>query len=150
MSKYTPRFTEEFVKQHQAKHGKGVVAVAEAVKPKKKPNTTRRTKLEQSLTAQLERIDVPEWVEEYKFHSIRDWRFDFAWPDLQIAVEVEGLIHNATQGGHQTMKGYTANCEKYNEATLWNWQVYRFTNPMVKSGEAAVLIQRALTRRANQ
>lgn len=117
--------------------------------PIKKKRASKRSKLEDSLSSQLVRIGVIEWREEYKFHSTRDWRFDFAWPDLKIAAEVEGLIHNATQGGHQTMKGYTENCIKYNEAALWGWQVYRFTNPMIKSGEAAEVIQRALMRRAS-
>ena len=109
-------------------------------KPVKKKRASRRSNLEQSLEAQLKRIDVPEWMAEYKWHSTREWRFDFAWPDLRVAVEVEGLVRNATQGGHQNMKGYSDNCEKYNHAQLWGWQVYRFTNQHIKSGLSLIHI----------
>ena len=27
---------------------------------------------------------------EYRFDDVRKWRFDFAWPSLMFAVEVEG------------------------------------------------------------
>lgn len=31
-------------------------------------------------------------VSEYKFHESRRWRFDYAWPDHKIALEVEGGV----------------------------------------------------------
>ena len=30
-------------------------------------------------------------LREYKFHPRRDWRFDFAWPEKKLAVEIQGL-----------------------------------------------------------
>lgn len=35
--------------------------------------------------------------------------------------------------GHLSAKVYSANCEKYNQAALLGWRVFRFTNPMVNS-----------------
>lgn len=32
----------------------------------------------------------PEFVREHRFHPTRRWRFDFAWPDEKVALEVEG------------------------------------------------------------
>ncbi len=61
---------------------------------------------------------VPE--REYKFHDTRRWRFDFAWPEIKLAVEVEG------QGRHQTFVGFRRDCDKYNAALALGWRVLRF------------------------
>ena len=45
----------------------------------------------------------PEPELEYRFHPFRKWRFDFAWPEQKVAVEMEGgvFIGGAhTRGGH--------------------------------------------------
>lgn len=114
-----------------------------------KKKSTKRSKLESDLEAQLTRMECVEWRQEYKFHSVREWRFDLAWPDLYFAVEVDGLVRDG-KGGHQTMSGVTEDCRKHAEALLWGWQVYRCTNAMIKSGEAAETILRLLTRRETQ
>lgn len=60
---------------------------------------------------------------EHKFHPERKWRFDYAIIRAQkVAIEYEG-----TGGRHHTVIGYTKDCEKYNEAQLLGWKVYRFT-----------------------
>ena len=70
---------------------------------------------------------------EFLFHKKRKWRFDLAWPDLLIAVEVEGGIW--TGGRHVRGEGYEGDCEKYNEAQLAGWMVLRFTPGMIKKGK---------------
>lgn len=57
---------------------------------------------------------------EHRFDAERLWRFDFAWPDYKIAVEIEG------QGRHQTVDGQRKDCEKYNRATVLGWRVLRY------------------------
>lgn len=57
---------------------------------------------------------------EYRFHPTRKWRFDFAIPELKLAVEIEG------RGRHQTVDGFRKDCEKYNAALLLGWRVLRF------------------------
>lgn len=69
--------------------------------------------------------DLPKT--EYRFLKKRRFRFDFAWPDRMIAMEVEGGVWMKGGGGHTTGKGYTRDLEKYNLATLHGWEVYRFT-----------------------
>jgi len=72
---------------------------------------------------------------EYRFSDTRRWRFDFAWPDRRIAVEIEG----GTKFGmskHSRGDGYVNDCRKYNQAALLGWDVFRFTTQMVLSGEA--------------
>ena len=70
-------------------------------------------------------LDIPK--AEYRFLKKRRFRFDFAWPDIMIAMEVEGGVWMKGGGGHTTGKGYTRDLEKYNLATLHGWKVYRFT-----------------------
>lgn len=66
---------------------------------------------------------LPMPTAEWKFHPERLWRFDFAWPQEKIALEVEGLT--ASGGRHQRLAGYEADCEKYNQAALLGWIVLR-------------------------
>jgi len=77
---------------------------------------------------------------EYRFHPTRRWRFDLAWPEIMLAVEVEG--GSWTGGRHVTGSGFEADCEKYNEAVLSGWSVLRFTGDQIKSGYALVMIER--------
>ncbi|EKO3894347.1 hypothetical protein P0F23_001752 [Vibrio metschnikovii] len=86
---------------------------------------------------------VPE--PEFRFKGLcgkRRWRFDFAYPDLMIAIEIEGGIY--TKGRHTRGKGYEADCEKYNTATAMGWKVFRFTTGMVNSGQAVSVIEKIL------
>ena len=82
-------------------------------------------------------LEVPQM--EYKFLDQRRFRFDFAWPQLHIAVEVEGGVW--TGGRHTRGKGYTRDLEKYNLATLHGWKVYRFTTQDVTSGNAIAFMK---------
>lgn len=98
--------------------------------------------LELELLAQIRLCGLPEPEMEYRFHSVRKWRFDFCWPDRMIAVEVEGGTW--AMGRHTRPAGYEADCEKYTEATLLGWRLLRFTGDMIKDGRALNFIIRAL------
>lgn len=93
---------------------------------------------------------IPEFVEEFKFHPTRKWRFDIAWPEKQIAVEYEGATWIA--GRHTRGSGFAKDCEKYNSAVCLGWKVLRFTAEMVKSGEAlaTILKLRKLTEKESE
>ena len=64
---------------------------------------------------------LPEPVPEYRFHPVRRWRFDYAWPLHKFALEVEGGIW--TQGRHTRGSGAVADLEKYSEAALAGWRL---------------------------
>lgn len=85
------------------------------------------------------RLSMPE--SEYRFHPGRRWRFDFAWPDRMLAIEVEGGTY--TSGRHNRAAGFAKDCEKYNEAAIAGWTVLRFTGEQVKTGEALQVVERA-------
>lgn len=70
-------------------------------------------------------------VKEYKFHPTRKWRFDYAFPEHKIAIEVEGGVW--TSGRHTRPQGFLGDMEKYNTATLMGWRVFRTTpNELVR------------------
>jgi hypothetical protein len=82
---------------------------------------------------------------EYRFAAPRRWRFDFAWPGLMLAVEVEGLVFGG-KSRHTTIGGYAKDCDKYNEASLRGWVVLRFTGAHIRTGEALKMIERGIER----
>ena len=66
-----------------------------------------------------------EPVREFVFAPPRRWRFDFAWPDLKVAVEIDGGTWNG--GRHASGVGMQGDLEKHNRATCLGWKVLRFT-----------------------
>lgn len=97
---------------------------------------------EELLALQIRAVKLWEPIREYKFDSIRKWRFDFAWPNLRLAVEIEGGIW--TGGRHTRGQGFLDDCEKYNQAALVGWMVLRFPTEQINSGEALQFIEAAL------
>jgi very-short-patch-repair endonuclease len=97
--------------------------------------------LEDELVVYMAFANLPEPVREYKFHPTRRWKFDFAYPDQKIAIEVEGGTW--ISGRHSRGSGYQADCEKYNAAVLLGWKVLRFTRAMIE-GNAVETIKSIL------
>ena len=68
----------------------------------------------------------------------RRFRFDFAWADKMLGVEIEGGVFSG--GRHTRGVGYSRDLEKYNLAAMHGWTVYRFTTQDVKQGIAVRFI----------
>ena len=99
----------------------------------------RRSSLEAAFADQARRLRLPPWVEEHRFAlSIgRQWRFDFAWPDRMLAVEIDG---GAFSGGRHTRgAGFVEDCRKLTAATLLGWRVLRFTSGDLEDHHGAVV-----------
>lgn len=86
--------------------------------------------------------DLPE--REILFSS-RGWRFDFAWRDRMLAVEVDGGTKRG-RSRHSQGAGYEGDCRKLNHAAELGWRVFRFTTAMVESGEAIAEVESLLAR----
>ena len=97
--------------------------------------------LEDKLEFQLKSAKITGFTREYKFHSKRRWRLDFAWIDQKIGVEVEGGIW-LPRSGHNTGVGISRDVEKGNALTLLGWKLIRVTGKMIKSGEALNIIEK--------
>ena len=74
-------------------------------------------------------LEGPELVKEYRFHPTRRWRFDRAYPECKVGIEIEGATWAG--GRHTREPGYSGDCEKYNEAARLGWRVFRFTRLML-------------------
>lgn len=96
-----------------------------------------------TLLYQIRERGLPAPVREHRFHPVRRWRFDFAWPDRMLAAEIEGGVF--TRGRHVRGAGFTRDAEKYNNATLLGWQVIRVTPAQISGGDAIEWITQALT-----
>jgi len=55
------------------------------------------------------------------FHPTRQWRFDFAWPDHKVAIEIQGFGK-----GHNSYAGMSSDYEKHNAAMLLGWKILYF------------------------
>lgn len=76
---------------------------------------------------------ISQLAYNYRFHSKRKWRFDFALPDVRIAIEIEGVFYDGRTSRHTTAIGYSQDCEKYNNAVLAKWWILRYTNYQIRS-----------------
>ena len=94
-------------------------------KTKKSRQTANASQIRDVFTVICKTDLGVECVKEYKFHPERRWRFDYAIPEYKIALEVEGGVW--TQGRHTRPQGFLGDVEKYNQATLMGWRVFRTT-----------------------
>lgn len=75
--------------------------------------------------------DIPAPEAEYRFHPIRRWRVDFAWPKYLLAVEIDGTCFwnpKARGGRHNTDSD---RC-KMNCLQEMGWTVFRFSTLQIK------------------
>jgi len=96
----------------------------------------KRKELEDIFAAQVLSYGLPEPLREARFHPLRKWQFDFAWPERGLAVEVEG--GHWVRGRHVRPQGFARDTEKYNAAVALGWRVLRFTGDAVRNGTAIV------------
>lgn len=105
------------------------------------------SRAEDAFAAQLPSGAIAQAIREYRFDpGGRRWRFDFAWPGLKVAVEIEGGTFIA--GRHTRGAAFEADCEKYAEAMIQGWMVLRVTPRMVNDGRALTLLSRVMWIRA--
>jgi hypothetical protein len=94
------------------------------------------------VAAYFSQQGLPPSVTEHAFHYSRKWRFDFAWLEQKVALEVEGGIWIA--GGHSRGSGQVKDHEKMNNAALLGWYVLRCQPKELCTLETVWLIWRML------
>jgi very-short-patch-repair endonuclease len=72
---------------------------------------------------------------EHRFHPQRKWKFDFAWPEIKVAIEVEG------RGRHQRPGGFVKDCEKYNTAESMGWHIYRWPASYINKSRIEEIVE---------
>jgi very-short-patch-repair endonuclease len=107
----------------------------------------KQSDLEAMMAGSLRMNSLPEPVAEYRFAQglNRKWRFDFAYPEVKVAIEVEGGTW--AQGRHNRGSGMEGDMEKYNLAAMLGWLVLRFNDHMIEDNRAADSVRAALMLR---
>lgn len=124
-------------------------------------NKAKPSELERLLEFQMRAAGLPVFETEYRFAAhkvglgdgirarlaragLRDWRFDFAFVGLSLAIEIEGGAF--TDGRHTRGKGFSEDLIKYDAAMRLGWTVYRCDGELVKSGRALRTIEQLVER----
>ena len=97
------------------------------------------------LESKLKNVEV---VKEFKFHPVRKWRFDYAFPNYQVAVEVDGGVWAG--GRHINPAGYIKDIDKLNTAASMGWLVLRITTDDKFSSKTYELIEKTIELRKNE
>lgn len=80
-----------------------------------------------ALLLLLRQAGLPEPQLEYHFHPKRRWRFDLAWPERRLALEIDGGEWLEHGGRHNS----DTDREKLNAAATLGWRVLRVSGKMV-------------------
>jgi len=100
-----------------------------------------QSELELQALAQIRDAGFPEPEQQYEGIENRRYRFDFAWPQDLIAVEIHG---GAWMGkGHTGGKGFSEDRRKMNLANLSGWMVFEFTADMLNADELVPTLKEA-------
>ena len=112
---------------------------------KKAIKKAKTGELEATMLSQIAAARLLPCSPQYVFHSTRKWRFDFAWPEIRFAVEVNGGIY--VRGGHSRGKGQENDMEKIAEAAILGWTTICVSSNQIKSGEALRWIETIVQQR---
>lgn len=75
---------------------------------------------------------------EFQFDPDRRWRFDMAFPEHKIAIEIEGGTW--VSGRHSRGTGMEKDMEKYAVATSRGWSIMRFSTSMLVNNDYLALL----------
>ena len=88
--------------------------------------------LENLFAFQLDSAGLTGYVREFAAIPGRKFRFDFAFVQERLLIEVQGGVWNG--GAHGRPTGITRDMDKLNQAQIHGWKVLQFDTKMVKSG----------------
>lgn len=114
-------------------------------------DTEMRRRLENRFAAMWEQMGGPtDYVRNLRFDEPDSrMEFDFAWPALRCAVEVNGGQWKGSKSGHGSVRGLERDAEKVNAAARRGWRLLVLTSSMVTwEGVAQVLEQMREAQRA--
>jgi len=89
-----------------------------------------------------------EWWAEWYFHPERKWRFDYALPELKIAIEIDGGLF--TGGRHSGGMGQYKDFQKLNSASELGWLVFHYIPDEKFSLEMRKQVAKAISLRKEE
>lgn len=104
----------------------------------RKPKERKQTKQQILLGVHLRELGYLP-VAEFKVTDDRDFRFDWAQPEIKLAWEVDG---GKWTGGHRRGAMIDEENDKINAAQMLGWRVLKFTNDYVWDGRALAFMRK--------
>jgi hypothetical protein len=104
--------------------------------------TGAESELELIFVNRLEHAGLPLGEAQYPFVPGRQHRFDRAWPDHMVAVEIQGGVYS--DDGHGRKSIVARDCLKLSLAAAFGWRCLPVTRQMIEDGTAINLLVRAL------
>lgn len=95
-----------------------------------------------SLDVLCKAMGIPAPEAEYRFAPPRRWRFDYAWPQQKLALEVQGGLF--VQGRHSRGAALLKEHEKLNTAASMGWRIVYCTPKQAKDGSALEIVRISL------
>lgn len=174
---------EQAVMPGMATNPEVAMKVLEAEIRAKKKKKSKTANAAEEFGRQIARYNLPPCIRELKFAKGqilpdfpegRLWRFDYAFPDYKLAVEIEGLVvrriltaeldgtspivedgrvtnvksveyTTVAMGGHATITGIREDMEKYTNARYLGWDVLRFEQGCIANKYALKWTMRILS-----
>ena len=96
------------------------------------------------FATRINRDGLPAPLREFRFHDTRQWRFDYAWPDQKVALEVEGGFFKKDGGRHSRGAGARKDMEKYNAAVLDGWKLLRVMPDQLNNASTLQMLRTVL------
>ena len=103
-----------------------------------------------ALVAQL---GLPDPVPEHRVLSTRRFRFDYAWPEEMVALEIEGgffgtgrrcpVCRQLPRSGHSSVKRLKDDADKYSWAAAIGWTIIRRWPDALLTDETRAMLRAA-------
>jgi hypothetical protein len=147
--KMQDKFVERVAEERQADAGRQLLRCIRTVRDKLPPRSTSKTpkahEARYSLPVVLaffKEMGLPEPVPEYRFDPTRKWRFDFAFVNAKLALEIQGSIFSG--GRHTRGAALLKEYEKLSNAAIQGWRVMFFIPSEICMTNTAEMIRQAL------
>lgn len=123
--------------------------------------TGQKSKLEEKVWRDLVALGLHEGCQrQYRFHTERKWKADFAWPllhthniyeelsiiDLMLEVNGGTYIRGSNRGAHSRGPRQREDYEKWSEASLLGWTLILVDSVDVRKGVHIDRVLRAMGR----
>lgn len=106
----------------------------------------RESKLEIEMSYQIRLAGLRPPQREFYAIPGRQFRFDFAWEEEKLLVEIQGGTFSKAKMAHNSGLGIERDNEKRNLATLLGWRVLSIGEKPLKDGRGLRWIQEALSQ----
>lgn len=115
-------------------------------RPAPKPTRGRKNAVQspEVFLAALKARGLPTPHREYRFHDTRLWRFDYAFPQQSVAVEVDGGLF--VQGAHNRGARILKTHAKLNCAASMGWRILYTIPQNLCTEEFLTVLESALAR----